>query len=79
MCYILIGCTWLALCTLNMNLSFYGMVQGDKGNIKINLGITSLWQLNRFYHCILSLQQNSVIQHKNHGLHIECVPTWMES
>ena len=37
MCYILIGCVWLALCTLNM--SFYGMMQGDKGNIKVNLGI----------------------------------------
>ena len=32
---------WMPLaCTLNMNVSFYGMMQGDEGNIKVNLGIT---------------------------------------
>ena len=33
-------------------MSFPGIMQGDKGNIKVNLGIISVWQLTRFYHGI---------------------------
>ena len=36
-----------------MYVSFPDMMQGDKGNIKVNLGITLVQQINRFYHGII--------------------------
>ena len=36
MCHFLIGCP------LNVYVSFPDMMQGDKGSIKVNLGITSV-------------------------------------
>ena len=45
-------CHFLISCPLNMYVSFPDMMEGDKGNIKVNLGITSIKQLIRFYHCI---------------------------
>ena len=39
MCYILIG-------SANVSIT---MMQGDIGNIKVNLVFTSVYQLNRFY------------------------------
>ena len=48
---------WLHLsCTLNVCVSFPGMMQGDNENIKENLGITLCLKLLRFRHCILSLK-----------------------
>ena len=48
---------WLPLAwTLNVCMSFPGMMQGDNENIKVNLGITLCLQLFRFYCCILSLK-----------------------
>ena len=35
-----------------MYMSFPDMMQGDKGNIKLNLGIALVSQLTRFYCCI---------------------------
>ena len=49
MCHFMIGCP------LNVYVSFPYMMHGDEGNIKVNLGITSVLQLTRFQHCIFSL------------------------
>ena len=38
MCHFLIS--YLGFCPLDMYVSFPGMMQDDKGNIKVNLGIT---------------------------------------
>ena len=38
MCHSLIS--YLGVCPLDMHVSFPGMMQDDKGNIKVNLGIT---------------------------------------
>ena len=35
-----------------MHVSFPGMMQGDKGNIKVNLGIALVLQLAGIYHGI---------------------------
>ena len=58
-------CHFLISYPLNAYVSFPEMMQGDKGNIKVNLGITSVSRLIRFYHviCILSLYRHGVIQH----------------
>ena len=38
MCHFLIS--YLGVCPLDVYVSFPGMIQGDKGNIKVNLGIS---------------------------------------
>ena len=40
---------------MNVYVSFPDMMQGDKGNKKVNLWITSLKQLIRFFHGIVVL------------------------
>ena len=40
MCHFLI--IYLGVCPLDVYMSFPGMMQDDKGNIKVNLGITSV-------------------------------------
>ena len=48
---------WLPLaCTLNVCVSFPGMMQGDNKNIKGNLVFALCSQLNRLYCCILVLK-----------------------
>ena len=47
---------WMSFAwTLNVCVSFPGMMQGDNENIKMNLGIASCSRLIRFCRCILSL------------------------
>ena len=38
------------VCPLDVYVSFPGMMQDDKGNIKVNLGIASVQQLTGIYH-----------------------------
>ena len=40
MCHSLIS--YVGFCPLDMHVSFPGMMQDDKGNIKVNLGVTSV-------------------------------------
>ena len=40
MCHSLIS--YLGVCPLDVHVSFPGMMQDDKGNIKVNLGIASV-------------------------------------
>ena len=47
-------CVCHFLCTLNVCMSFPGMMQGDNENIKVNLVFAPCLQLNRFYCCIWS-------------------------
>ena len=47
MCHFLIS--YPGVCPLDMHLSFPGMMQDDKGNIKVNLGIPLVWQLAGVY------------------------------
>ena len=46
-------CHFLISYPLNVYVSCPDMMQGDKGNIKGNLGITLVWQLIRFYHFVI--------------------------
>ena len=46
-------CHFLIICPLNMYVSFPDMMQGDKGNIMVNLEIASVLQLIRFYCCVV--------------------------
>ena len=47
MCHFLMS--YLGVCPLDMYVSFPGMMQDDKGNIKVNLGIASVQQLTGPY------------------------------
>ena len=47
MCHFLISYAWV--CPLDVYVSFPGMMQDDKGYIKVNLGITSVQQLTGIY------------------------------
>ena len=50
MCHFLIS--YLGVCPLDVYVSFLGMMQDDKGNIKVNLGIALEKQLTGIYHGI---------------------------
>ena len=50
MCHSLIS--YLEVCPLDVYVSFPGMMQDDKGNIKVNLGIASVQQLTGICHGI---------------------------
>ena len=50
MCHFLIS--YLGVCPLDVYVSFPGMMQDDKGNIKVNLGIASVSRLTGIYHGI---------------------------
>ena len=52
MCHSLIS--YLGVHSLDMYMSFPGMMQDDKGNIKVNLGIASVQQLTGIY-CGISI------------------------
>ena len=56
-------CHFLISCPLNVYVSVPDVMQGNKENVKVNLGITLVLQFIRFYHCILPLWLNSIIQH----------------
>ena len=47
MCHFLIS--YPGICPLNAHVSIPGMMQDDKGNVKVNLGITSVQQLIGIY------------------------------
>ena len=47
MCHFLIS--YPGVCSLDVYVSFPGMMQDDKGNIKVNLGIASVQQLPGIY------------------------------
>ena len=50
MCHSLIS--YPGVCLLDVYVSFPGMMQDDKGNIKVNLGITLVQWLTGIYHGI---------------------------
>ena len=50
MCHFLIS--YPGVCPLDMYVSFPSMMQDDKRNIKVNLGITLVQQLTGIYHGI---------------------------
>ena len=64
---------WMPLaCTLNVCMSFPGVMQGDNENIQMNLVFAPCSQLNRFYCCIglksdMALYNNArnILKHVN--------------
>ena len=64
MCHSLIS--YPGVCPLDVYVSFPGMMQDDKGNIKVNFrdhtGIAINWHLSWYWY-ILPLHQHGIIQH----------------
>ena len=67
MCHFLISYSMVV--PLDVYVSFPGMMQDDKGNIKVNLRITLVYQLAGFYHgiSVFCLYTNTALYNSKHS------------